>query len=115
MPTFKHPCPHCGQFINRDVAVCPACGTPDPFTPGRCPKCGRVIEDPKWVACPGCGTPLGAAAAPATGGRQVLHGLRDARLTPRPEEGSPVAGRRLRAARGTERDAARRMGLPGAA
>jgi len=34
MPTFKHPCPHCGQFINRDVAVCPACGmeVPRPWT-----------------------------------------------------------------------------------
>ena len=40
MPTYKHPCPHCGTFINRDVAACPKCGTRDPFAPGRCPACG---------------------------------------------------------------------------
>ena len=31
MPTYKHPCPHCGTFINRDVVACPRCGTRDPF------------------------------------------------------------------------------------
>ena len=23
MPTFKHPCPNCGKYIARDVAVVP--------------------------------------------------------------------------------------------
>ena len=58
MPQYKHPCPHCGNFIMRDVAVCPYCATPDPFSPGRCPTCRAVIEDPKWAACPKCGQSL---------------------------------------------------------
>ena len=45
MPTFKHPCPHCGAFIHRDVKACPACGRGDPFAPARCPGCRAVIED----------------------------------------------------------------------
>jgi predicted amidophosphoribosyltransferase len=59
MPTYKHPCPVCGNFIQRDVARCPFCGRVDPFTPGRCERCGAAIEDPKWVACPRCGASLG--------------------------------------------------------
>ena len=58
MPTFKHPCPHCGKYINRDVAICPYCATPDPFAPVRCPNCRTVIEDPGWAACPRCGQML---------------------------------------------------------
>ena len=58
MPTFKHPCPHCGKYINRDVAACPFCATPDPFAPARCPNCRTVIEDPSWAACPRCGQAL---------------------------------------------------------
>ncbi len=65
MPTFKHPCPSCGAFINRDAAACPACGQADPFAPDRCPNCREPIEDPKWVACPKCGQPVGAAAKAA--------------------------------------------------
>jgi Meckel syndrome type 1 protein len=65
MPTFKHPCPHCGKYIERDVAACPSCGRLDPFAPGRCPACNAPIADPSWVACGKCGTPLGAAAAVA--------------------------------------------------
>lgn len=61
MPTFKHPCPHCGTFIARDVVACPACGRPDPFAPGRCPKCQTPIDDLSWVACPKCGEPLTGA------------------------------------------------------
>ena len=65
MPTFKHPCPHCGKFIERDAAACPYCATRDPFAPARCPNCRTVIEDPSWLACPRCGQPVGAAAAAA--------------------------------------------------
>ncbi|MGH2406478.1 MAG: zinc ribbon domain-containing protein [Candidatus Limnocylindrales bacterium] len=64
MPTFKHPCPHCGAYIQRDVVACPACGQRDPFAPGRCPNCRTPLEDPKWVACPKCGAALGPAASP---------------------------------------------------
>ena len=65
MPTFKHPCPHCGAYINRDVAACPACGRADPFAPARCPTCKAPIEDLAWVACPKCGTSLVEAPDPA--------------------------------------------------
>lgn len=65
MPTFKHPCPHCGKYIERDVATCPFCGTADPFAPGRCPNCSAIIEDPAWLVCPKCGTPLTPVAAAA--------------------------------------------------
>jgi predicted amidophosphoribosyltransferase len=72
MPTFKHPCPHCGTYIQRDAAACPACGRADPFAPGRCPACKAPIEDPAWVACPRCGASLVTAPAvsqPAADGR----------------------------------------------
>jgi Meckel syndrome type 1 protein len=69
MPTFKHPCPHCGTFIQRDVAACPACGRADPFAPARCPNCRATIDDPSWVACPRCGQPVGAAAEAAAAER----------------------------------------------
>jgi len=62
MPTYKHPCPHCGTWIERDVRACPFCGRPDPFAPGRCPQCQAVIEDPAWKACPKCGADLNAPA-----------------------------------------------------
>lgn len=62
MPTYKHPCPHCGTYIERDVVACPACGRPDPFTPGRCPSCRATVE-PGWIVCPKCGGSLAAAPA----------------------------------------------------
>jgi hypothetical protein len=58
MPTYKHPCPRCGQLIARDVVRCPFCGTVDPFVPGRCPRCRTPIEDLSWIACAKCGAPL---------------------------------------------------------
>ncbi|HEY7598768.1 MAG TPA: zinc-ribbon domain-containing protein [Candidatus Limnocylindrales bacterium] len=84
MPTFKHPCPHCGKYIERDVAACPFCGTADPFAPGRCPNCSTVIEDLTWVSCPKCGQalpkpassarPQPASAAPAAAQPQAPSG-----------------------------------------
>jgi hypothetical protein len=65
VPTFKHPCPHCGTYIQRDAAACPKCGARDPFAPARCANCRTVIEDPSYVACPRCGKPVGAAAVAA--------------------------------------------------
>jgi RNA polymerase subunit RPABC4/transcription elongation factor Spt4 len=75
MPTFKHPCPYCDKFIDRAVAACPFCGQTDPFAPKRCQNCHRIVEDPAWVVCPGCGQSLlgpmvvnavpGATGAPA--------------------------------------------------
>jgi RNA polymerase subunit RPABC4/transcription elongation factor Spt4 len=77
MPTFKHPCPYCDKFIDRAVAACPFCGQQDPFAPKRCQNCRKIIEDPAWVVCPGCGqsllgpmvvnaVPGAATGAPAT-------------------------------------------------
>jgi len=72
MPTFKHPCPYCEKFIDRAVAACPFCGQVDPFSPKRCTTCRRIIEDPAWVVCPGCGQSLSGPvivnAAPGTPG-----------------------------------------------
>ena len=84
MPTFKHPCPHCGTFINRDVAACPACGRADPFAPARCPNCRTAIEDATWVACPRCGQPVGAAAEAAAAAAK-------AGATSAPSSASPTA------------------------
>jgi RNA polymerase subunit RPABC4/transcription elongation factor Spt4 len=69
MPTFKHPCPYCGKFIDRAVAACPYCSQPDPFAPKRCPNCRKIVDDPDWVTCPSCGQslvapPPGAAVTP---------------------------------------------------
>jgi RNA polymerase subunit RPABC4/transcription elongation factor Spt4 len=71
MPAYKVPCPRCGNFIMRDVAVCPFCRTADPFAPARCPNCHTVLEDPRWSVCPSCGTENAkpaAASAPTTAG-----------------------------------------------
>lgn len=62
MPTYKHPCPGCGTFIERDVVACPACGRQDPFAPARCPNCRTTVEA-GWVACPKCGANLTPAAS----------------------------------------------------
>ena len=64
MPTYKHPCPYCGKFIDKIVAACPFCGQVEPFSPKRCANCSKIIEDPAWVVCPSCGTSL-LAAPPA--------------------------------------------------
>jgi predicted amidophosphoribosyltransferase len=64
MPTFKHPCPSCGKYVARDVARCPFCGAIDPFVTARCTTCRAPLEDPDWVACPKCGTPLKEGVAP---------------------------------------------------
>lgn len=77
MPTFKHPCPYCGKFIDKAVRACPFCGQQDPFAPKRCRNCHRIVEDPDWVTCPSCGqsliapppgtVPAGTAAPNAAG------------------------------------------------
>ena len=71
MPTFKHPCPYCGKFIDRAVAACPFCSQPDPFAPKRCQNCRKIVEDADWQTCPYCGAslatiPMNAATAPAS-------------------------------------------------
>lgn len=84
MPTFKHPCPHCGKYIGRDVATCPFCATVDPFAPARCPSCRTVMGDPTSVACPRCGQALARqAAAPAAASTLPAQ--------PAPQTGPPAA------------------------
>ena len=91
MPTFKHSCPHCGTFINRDAAACPACGRADPFAPARCPNCRATIEDPSWIACPACGKPVGAAAVAAAAAASANAGA-SASAGARPEAALTVPG-----------------------
>jgi hypothetical protein len=68
MPTFKHPCPHCGKYIPRDVARCEFCGTADPFNPANAPaKPAQSVEAtpqpaPAANKCTGCGAPLAEGA-----------------------------------------------------
>lgn len=67
MPTFKHPCPYCGKFIEGSAIACPFCGVTEPFTHGRCPDCRAQLQ-PGWLACTGCGRTLTSAdtISPAT-------------------------------------------------
>lgn len=60
MPTFKHPCPYCGTFIDGSAVACPFCGVTEPFTHGRCPACRAQLQ-PGWIACPQCGRTLTSA------------------------------------------------------
>ena len=70
MPTFKHPCPHCGTYIDRVVAACPSCGKADPFNPANAPAAapkqvpaeGPAPGAPQGGKCTGCGAPLAAGA-----------------------------------------------------
>src|SRR3990172_6714176 len=83
MPTFKHPCPSCGKYIERDVAACPFCGTVDPFAPARCPSCSAIIEDLAWKVCPKCGQALAGPAA-----------SQPAPIPPQPAAAAPQASRK---------------------
>ncbi len=56
MATYKQPCVHCGEFIDRDARLCPKCGSRSPFG-HLCPTCLRPIEKSQLV-CAGCGRPL---------------------------------------------------------
>ena len=56
MATYKQPCVHCGEFIDRDARLCPKCQSRSPFG-YRCPTCLREIHKGDAV-CSGCGRPL---------------------------------------------------------
>lgn len=79
MPAYKVPCPRCGQFIMRDVAVCPFCQSRDPFAPIRCVACNTIIEDSRWTACPQCGTAVPGRSQPPAAPAQ-----------PAPAQGQPA-------------------------
>ena len=56
MATYKQPCMRCGDFIERDVLLCPKCLSRSPFG-YRCPACRREIQKGQ-IACSGCGREL---------------------------------------------------------
>ena len=70
MPTYKHPCPHCGKYIDRVVKACPFCLTPEPFTTPPTAKTAPQATQPtapsavpdQGKKCTGCGAPLAAGA-----------------------------------------------------
>ena len=64
MATYKQPCLHCGEFIDRDARLCPMCGSRSPFG-YRCPSCLRDIQKGQTV-CSGCGRSL-TVTCPACG------------------------------------------------
>ncbi|MDR1205453.1 MAG: zinc ribbon domain-containing protein [Peptococcaceae bacterium] len=64
MATYKQPCLHCGEFIERDARLCPKCHSRSPFG-YHCPFCMRDIQKGQavcdrcgrslYVVCPTCG------------------------------------------------------------
>jgi RNA polymerase subunit RPABC4/transcription elongation factor Spt4 len=56
MATYKQPCLHCGEFIERDSRLCPKCGSRSPFG-HHCPFCLKPVEKNQTV-CSGCGKSL---------------------------------------------------------
>ena len=56
MATYKQPCVHCGEFIERDSRTCVKCDSRSPFG-YHCPTCLREIEKGQ-SACYGCTRPL---------------------------------------------------------
>lgn len=56
MASYKQPCVHCGELIERDSRLCPKCGSRSPFG-YQCPTCLKPIERGNAV-CSGCGRAL---------------------------------------------------------
>ena len=56
MATYKQPCIHCGEMIERDSRVCPRCASRSPFG-YQCPHCFKEIQK-GYAVCSGCGRPL---------------------------------------------------------
>ncbi|NLB40889.1 MAG: hypothetical protein GX815_01260, partial [Clostridiales bacterium] len=56
MAGYKHPCIHCGVYIEGDSRFCPSCQSGSPFG-YLCPNCLRPIEKGQAV-CSGCGRSL---------------------------------------------------------
>ncbi|MDR2562116.1 MAG: zinc-ribbon domain-containing protein, partial [Holophagales bacterium] len=56
MATYKQPCVHCGEMIERDSRLCSKCGSRSPFG-FQCPACFKPIARGNAV-CSGCGRPL---------------------------------------------------------
>lgn len=56
MASYKQPCMHCGQFIDRDVRFCTFCGSRSPFG-YACPSCLKPIQKGQRI-CDRCGREL---------------------------------------------------------
>ncbi|NLT58153.1 MAG: hypothetical protein GXX99_04240 [Clostridiales bacterium] len=56
MASYRQPCVHCGEFIDRSARLCPRCGRRSPFG-FFCPTCLHPVEKGS-VVCAGCGRPL---------------------------------------------------------
>lgn len=58
MATYKIPCIHCGEMVERDAHNCPRCSSRSPFG-YHCPACLKPIARGHAV-CSGCGRLLTA-------------------------------------------------------
>lgn len=56
MASYKQPCIHCKNLIDRDTQYCPYCGSHSPFM-YHCPTCRKPISKNMRV-CPGCNRTL---------------------------------------------------------
>ncbi|MDR2974722.1 MAG: hypothetical protein LBV00_08415 [Propionibacteriaceae bacterium] len=52
MATYKQPCLHCGEFVERDARLCPHCHSRSPFG-YHCPTCLKPVNKDQAV-CSGC-------------------------------------------------------------
>ena len=56
MATYRQPCIHCGEYIERDSRFCTKCASRSPFG-YQCPFCLKDVERGQ-AACAGCGKSL---------------------------------------------------------
>ena len=56
MATYKQPCIHCQEMVERDSRLCSKCGSRWPFG-FQCPVCLKIIVRGNAL-CSGCGRPL---------------------------------------------------------
>ena len=56
MAGYKHPCIHCGVYIDQNSRFCPTCQSGNPFG-YLCPSCLLPVEKGQSV-CSGCGRSL---------------------------------------------------------
>lgn len=69
MATYKQPCIHCGQMIERDSRFCTKCASRSPFE-YHCPDCLKEIKRGNSV-CAGCGRSL-TSVCPICGGQTFI-------------------------------------------
>ena len=69
MATYKQPCIHCKEMIERDSRFCPRCASRSPFG-FQCPTCFKPIER-GYAVCSGCGRKLNITC-PVCGGQTFV-------------------------------------------